>query len=413
MTQTATTPAATRSSTALPSPKERRRLREALSMTEEQLAQLIGVTRATVRSWETGRTTPRGRKREVYARLLATAREDGPRDPQASPEAQPPSEKPAPGKKGARSGEPASSRPAAANVAEAGAKVGTDAGKGAGAKAGTEAGAKTGTEGGPSPADAFDALYTYAAATLVQQAYVLTGRRRLSRESVEYAFHLAWERWPEVAVDRDPAGWVRAATHDYALSPWHRLRRSHRHPDAPTTDRSAQALRDALLDLPPAYRRTVLLYDGLGLDLPETAAETEASTPAAGNRVLHARATLAERIPELADPEALQRRLAALLDKGPAMVLAAPRTVRTGSERRARTWTRAAIGLTAIIVGATAFTLATAPTGYRPPLAPGEAVTGVPVLSGPQRLTPQDRALLDLLRARPVTGPARLVPAPH
>ncbi|MEV3992183.1 sigma factor-like helix-turn-helix DNA-binding protein [Streptomyces sp. NPDC049837] len=367
---TATTP---RSAPPLPSPKERRRLREAMSMTEEQLAQLVGVTRATVRSWETGRTSPRGRKREAYARLLGAAHADRP-DPKESPE---------PSRGPSREPEPA------AAVVPAPAPAPSDA------------------------FEAFDALYAYAAPALVQQAYLLTGRRQLSREAVEYAFHLAWERWPEVAVDRDPAGWVRAAMHEYALSPWHRLRRSYRHPDAPTTDRAAQALRGALLELPPAYRRTLLLYDGLGLDLPETAAETEASTPAAGNRVLHAREVLAARIPELADPAVLHQRLAALLAKGPTIVLATPRTVRSGSERRARFWTRAAIALTTVIVGATAFTLATAPTGYRPPLAPGEAVGGVPVLSGPERLSPQDEALRDRLSSEPVTGPARLVPDAH
>ncbi|MFJ8559812.1 helix-turn-helix transcriptional regulator [Streptomyces microflavus] len=55
----------------LPSPKERRRLREAKSLSEEQVAEAVGVTRATVRSWETGRTSPRGRKRALYAKLIA------------------------------------------------------------------------------------------------------------------------------------------------------------------------------------------------------------------------------------------------------------------------------------------------------------------------------------------------------
>ncbi|WP_086025642.1 helix-turn-helix domain-containing protein [Streptomyces pristinaespiralis] len=59
------------SGTPLPPPKERRRLREAKSLSEDEVATTIGVTRATVRSWETGRTDPRGRKREAYARLLA------------------------------------------------------------------------------------------------------------------------------------------------------------------------------------------------------------------------------------------------------------------------------------------------------------------------------------------------------
>ncbi|GAA2515112.1 helix-turn-helix domain-containing protein [Streptomyces gobitricini] len=443
---TRTTTDATRSALPLPSPKERRRLRETMSMTEEQLAQLVGVTRATVRSWETGRTSPRGRKRETYLNILAGARENRPggrrtpdlRLPSRTDrrevergERQDPTRRSTPEPRSA-AGKRSEAGTGAGTGTGAGAGTGTGTGAGAGERAGNGAGERPGTGGGErpgtgggerpgtgggerpaAPADAFDALYAYAAPALVQQAYLLTGRRRLSREAVEYAFHLAWERWPEVAVDRDPVGWVRVATHEYALSPWHRLRRSHRHPDAPTTDQAAQTLRTALLDLAPAYRRALLLYDGLGLDLPETAAETEASTPATGNRVLHARELVAERIPELADPEALQARLASLLAKGTAMVLAEPRTVRSGSERRARWWTRAAIALTVLVIGATAFTLATAPTAYHPPLAPGAPVDGVPVLSGPQRLTPQDEALRDKLRAEPVTGPARLVPDPH
>ncbi|NUK69289.1 helix-turn-helix transcriptional regulator, partial [Streptomyces lunaelactis] len=59
------------SGTPLPSPKERRRLREANSLTEEQVATAVGVTRATLRAWETGRTNPRGHRRDVYAQLLA------------------------------------------------------------------------------------------------------------------------------------------------------------------------------------------------------------------------------------------------------------------------------------------------------------------------------------------------------
>ena len=150
------------------------------------------------------------------------------------------------------------------------------------------------------PAEAFDALYCATAPALARQAYLLTGRTRLSRESVERAFHLAWENWPEVATDRDPAGWVRAAAYEYAMAPWHRFRRARKHPDQPPAEPERRALLDALLELPPAYRRTVLLYDGLGLDLPETAAETEASTPAAAYRLLHARAAIARRVPEVA-----------------------------------------------------------------------------------------------------------------
>ncbi len=72
----------------LPSPKERRRLREAKSLSEDQVAAAVGVTRATVRSWETGRTSPRGRKRALYAKVLAAETKPGAK-PEASPGAGP------------------------------------------------------------------------------------------------------------------------------------------------------------------------------------------------------------------------------------------------------------------------------------------------------------------------------------
>ncbi|MEU8616812.1 DNA-directed RNA polymerase sigma-70 factor [Streptomyces sp. NPDC048623] len=263
----------------------------------------------------------------------------------------------------------------------------------------------------PTPEEAFDALYDHAAPGLVHQTYLLTGRRRLSRESVEYAFHHAWQHWPEVARDGDPVGWVRATAYEYALSPWHRFRRRHRHPDAPPTEAARRALLGVLLDLPAPYRRTVLLYDGLGLDLPETAAETEASTPAAGNRLLHARTVIGQKIPDLAEPEALQRRLAALVAEAPTATLPAAHAVRTRSERRLRLLTRAVAGVSAALIGVTAFTAATAPTRYIPVNAPGAAVEGVPVRGGPQKLRPEDKELRERLRTAPNPGPERLVPA--
>ncbi|WP_199783245.1 helix-turn-helix domain-containing protein, partial [Streptomyces alboniger] len=56
--------------TSLPSPKERRRLREAKSLSHADVAAKLGVTRETVRLWEKGRTHPRGRSHEAYAKLL-------------------------------------------------------------------------------------------------------------------------------------------------------------------------------------------------------------------------------------------------------------------------------------------------------------------------------------------------------
>ncbi|MFD4247676.1 telomere-associated protein Tap [Streptomyces sp. NPDC058525] len=54
----------------LPDPDERKRLREAAGLSQDQIAKALLVRRETVTSWETGRTSPRPPKRAAYARLL-------------------------------------------------------------------------------------------------------------------------------------------------------------------------------------------------------------------------------------------------------------------------------------------------------------------------------------------------------
>ncbi|GGS13102.1 hypothetical protein GCM10010221_07300 [Streptomyces parvus] len=433
----------------LPSPKERRRLRKAKSLSEDEVAAAVGVTRATVRSWETGRTSPRGRKRALYAKLIAP-------EPAVKPTAKPTAKPTVVTAKAATAGaRPAADRPTAEPAAApAAAPAATDPpeapplaeappppsdpGAGAGtadgpSRAPEAPGRPSGAAEAPgerrtspaeafgerrtSPAEAFDELYARTAPGLVRQTYLLSGRRALARESVERAFELAWQRWPEVAVDRDPAGWVRAAAYEYAMSPWHRLRRTHRHPDAPPTEPGKRALFDALLDLPPAYRRTLLLYDGVGLDLPETAAETEASTLAAAGRLMTARAAVAERLPELAEADSPAEQSALLHDRlgGLARAEHVPvprpaRAVRTGSENKARLWTRAAVAGVALLIAVTGLTLHTAPTHYEQPISPPERVGGVPPRGGPQKLTAQDLKLQKSLGEQLAHGPERLVP---
>ncbi|MFD7285033.1 helix-turn-helix domain-containing protein [Streptomyces sp. NPDC059863] len=480
----------------LPTPEQRRRLRESKPMTEKQAAAAVGVTRSTLRSWETGRTTPRGRKGELYAKLLAgiaaelrekAALEERARREAAKAAAQrsearnrstsaptravrttrtaaaptagaAPSATPTAAGRGRRANAAptngaSASTPARGRAGKRTTGKGTTGATTTGARktgasktaagttgAGTAGASRTGagTAGARAPAvdvrntdwpdppepgfeartpdEAFDALYAFTAPALVRQAYLLTGQRVLSQQSVERAFHLAWARWPEVAVDRDPAGWLRAAAYEYAMSPWHRLRGPRMRPDAVPRDQERpeeRELREVLLRLPASYRRTLLLYDGLGLDLPETAAETEASTPATANRLLNARKAVAAQMPELTDTQVLQERLGALVrEVTPPPITPAP-ALRAGCERRVRFWTRAAIAFTVLIIGATGFTLATAPTHYQPRLSPGEQVGGVPVPNGPQRLSKQDQVLRDKLRHESVTGPPRLVPRPR
>jgi DNA-directed RNA polymerase specialized sigma24 family protein len=186
------------------------------------------------------------------------------------------------------------------------------------------------------PAAAFDALHAHCAGPVVRQVELLTGNPRLARRAVRHAFVLAWQHWPSVAVDPDPAGWIRAAAHDYALAPRHRLTPLRR-PRRRARAGPGVALRTALLRLPPASRRAVLLYDGLGLDLPEAAAETAASTAAAAGRIMRARAKLGEDAAARLHP--LLREARTARPAGPVL--------RRRSERRVRRQTAGAVGLTA------------------------------------------------------------------
>ncbi|MET7941983.1 helix-turn-helix domain-containing protein [Streptomyces sp. NPDC005302] len=55
----------------LPAPEVRAGLRRSWNLSEQQVATAFGVTPATVRSWEAGRTTPTGRRRAAYAAFLS------------------------------------------------------------------------------------------------------------------------------------------------------------------------------------------------------------------------------------------------------------------------------------------------------------------------------------------------------
>ncbi|WP_419997303.1 sigma factor-like helix-turn-helix DNA-binding protein [Streptomyces boninensis] len=205
--------------------------------------------------------------------------------------------------------------------------------------------------------EAFDRLYQRAAPGLLRQVYLLTGNQATARNAVEYAFHTAWEHWPEVARDRDPQGWLRARAYDHALSPWRRVwpRGQHRRDGLePFGEAEDRELWEAVLALPPSYRRALLLYDGVGLDLPETAAEIEASTPAAAGRLTHAREALAAAVPRLAAMDHAEQgkyvheRLRHFAAAQPVRTLPLG-AVRHRSERRTELWTKRTVGLAAAI----------------------------------------------------------------
>ncbi|WP_433857834.1 hypothetical protein [Streptomyces kronopolitis] len=226
---------------------------------------------------------------------------------------------------------------------------------------------------------AFDELHARHALALTRQAFLLTGRPRVAERAVERGFRRAWQHWPRVAVDADPAGWVRAEVYEYALTPWHRpcpALRPARTPE-PDTGRAAPSdpeLLAALLSLPAPYRRALVLHDGVGLGLGETAAEIEASTPAAAGRLTHARERIAARLPELGldgqpparQGEILRARLTGLA-AAQRMTPPAAAHVRSASERSAERTTRSVFGLTGLLALVTLLTMVLAPDHHPPP----------------------------------------------
>jgi hypothetical protein len=219
-------------------------------------------------------------------------------------------------------------------------------------------------------------LYAHAAPAVAHQTYLLTGDRGRAFESVEHAFRQAWDNWPEITVDPDPVGRVRAHAHEYALSPRHRLRRE---PKRRTGTPPVDSLTAALLELPPLWRRTVLLCEGLGMSVTQAATETAAGTQAASSRLMLARVRIAEYVPELREPEELERRLGALVSTVSTVstaTLPSARSVRAGSEERMRTLTRVVFGETAALAGLIALTAVTT-SAHHAPSAPKRAVTMV------------------------------------
>ncbi|HEY5833478.1 hypothetical protein [Streptomyces sp.] len=221
------------------------------------------------------------------------------------------------------------------------------------------------------PEAAFDALYARTATALLRQLELLTGDPVFAGQAMARGFDLAWQRWPEVARDADPVGWVRAAAYEYALAPWRRWVPGHRpHPRTPDGELGA-----ALLDLQPAHRRAVLLHDGLGLGLRAAAAEAEASTAATAERIARAREALTAAVPDMDDarlPIELVALLGRGLDREPPLGAA---DVRDASERGVRRRTVGVFALTALIAVATMVTVLVGPA---PAPAPSPAPAPAP-----------------------------------
>lgn len=123
----------------------------------------------------------------------------------------------------------------------------------------------------------FDALFRAQCRRLVGQAYVFTGDVALAQDLAHEALTRAWERWAEVRLYDDPAGWVRRVLHNLAISEWRRdrVRRNDGIVPEPLAgpDVEALVLADALRTLPEPQRRAIVLHDAAGVTVPEISRE--------------------------------------------------------------------------------------------------------------------------------------------
>lgn len=126
-------------------------------------------------------------------------------------------------------------------------------------------------------------FFGVAKASLMGQAYLLTGDVEESRDLVQETLLRAWKNWSRVIGYEDPHRWARRVLHNLAVSRWRKeqVRKLNRivagsemtgselaGPDAAHID-----VVNALRRLPVDQQRALVLHDVVGLSVVEVAGE--------------------------------------------------------------------------------------------------------------------------------------------
>jgi RNA polymerase sigma-70 factor (ECF subfamily) len=155
----------------------------------------------------------------------------------------------------------------------------------------------------PEDEAAFDAFFSESWARLQSHAYVLTGSRESAQDLTQEALLRAWKRWDKVVVYENPEAWTRKVLHNLCIDSWRKHRQRSRHPqvelDSPP-DREIPndhyELAQAMRSLPGGQARALLLHDGLGMTVKETAAEIGVPEGTVKSWLSRARALVAHRL---------------------------------------------------------------------------------------------------------------------
>ncbi len=132
----------------------------------------------------------------------------------------------------------------------------------------------------PEDEAAFDAFFADAWGRLVSQAYLLTGNRETAQALPQEAFLRAWKRWRKVITYDSPETWTRKVLHNLCIESWRRQRLEARHAGVSRTEVVEERSHDhelveAMKSLPGPQARALLLHDGLGFTVADTARELE------------------------------------------------------------------------------------------------------------------------------------------
>lgn len=154
-------------------------------------------------------------------------------------------------------------------------------------------------------ADQIEELYSATYRQLVAGVSVLTNDRAQAEEAVQEAFVRLIPRAAKVLNYDDPVAWLRRVATNVAIDNARRerygrqLRRrlvGRANPSYDLPDTADAEVRVAVMRLPPAQQRVVVMRYGFDLDLRSIARETAQSEAAVRNQLHRARAALRERL---------------------------------------------------------------------------------------------------------------------
>ena len=128
--------------------------------------------------------------------------------------------------------------------------------------------------------EAYDTFFQTSWARLLGQAYVLTGSHEQAQDLTQEALVRAWTHWDQITGYENPEGWTRRVLHNLCIQSWRtsKVRRWTGPRETVVTDEMPEdhvLLAEAMRRLPGPQARALLLHDGLGMTVAETARELD------------------------------------------------------------------------------------------------------------------------------------------